>query len=145
MQKIRKSRIVLLVAAVIIIIAGALIVKQFVFGNPLQGKWVTSKGEYYLTIEEDQEAELLVLVNEEMVEVDIRYEIDRNSRMITLYVDSATEYEDAVDDFDGKVSVAELSDKLEVILTSFDYSMEQNTLTLTEREYGEQIIFTRVK
>ena len=145
MQKIRKSRIVLLVAAVVIIIAGALIVKQFVFGNPLQGKWVTSKGEYYLTIEEDQEAELLVLVNEEMVEVDIRYEIDRNSRMITLYVDSATEYEDAVDDFDGKVSVAELSDKLEVILTSFDYSMEQNTLTLTEREYGEQIIFTRVK
>ena len=143
--KIRKSRIVLLLAAVVILVVGSFFAKQLLFGNPIQGKWSTSKGDYFLSIEDENEAEVFVLVNDELVEMDIQYELDKKSRIITFVLPAMSEYDEAVEELKGKVSVAELSEKAEVFLTSFDYSMERDTLTLTEREYGEQMIFKRVK
>ena len=136
-SKIRKSRIILLLAAVVIIVVGIFFAKQLLLGNPIQGKWSTSK--------DDNEAELVVLIEDKLVEMDIQYEMDKKTRMITFLLPTTSMYDEAVEEFDGKVSVAELSDKVEVIFTSFEYSMEQDTLTLTEREYGEQMIFKRVK
>ena len=144
-SKIRKSRIILLLAAVVIIVVGIFFAKQLLLGNPIQGKWSTMKGDYYLIIEDDNEAELVVLIEDKLVEMDIQYEMDKKTRMITFLLPTTSMYDEAVEEFDGKVSVAELSDKVEVIFTSFEYSMEQDTLTLTEREYGEQMIFKRVK
>lgn len=143
--KIRKSRIILLIAAIVIVVVGIFFVKKLVLGNPLQGEWVTAKGEYYLDIEDENEAEIHVLVNEEMVDVDVRYEMNKKDRTIRFLLPAASMYDEAVDELEGKVSVAELSEKMEVIVTSFEYSMDQDKLTLTEREYGEQMIFTRVK
>ena len=35
-----------------------------------------------------------------------------------------------------------LENALSPVTTSFDYSVDQEELTLTEREYGEQFVFT---
>ena len=44
---------------------------------------------------------------------------------------------------DGKLTESVLQTALSRFVTSFDYSMERQTLTLTDREYGEQMIFDK--
>ncbi len=145
-KKISKTHLVLLIAAVVIVLVSLFFLIKIVRGNPLQGKWATAKGEYYLTLEDNEKngAKLIVLVEEELVEVNLDYEIDKKAKTI-IFISDPEAYEVAVEDFEGKVTALALYEQLEILLKAYDYSLEKNTLTLTEREYGEQIIFTRVK
>ena len=53
--------------------------------------------------------------------------------------------EEAAKESKGALTAAEIDAALDAYMTSFDYSLENDKLTLKEREYGEEIIFTRVK
>ena len=71
-KRLSKHRIVLLIAAAILVIVAGFFAYEIFFGNPLQGKWTTSKGEYFITIEKEDGAtdvDAVVLVKEELVKV----------------------------------------------------------------------------
>ncbi len=145
-RKISKSHLTLLIAAVVLVIVAAFFGSKIIWGNPLAGKWATSKGEFYLTLEEDtkKEAKLVVLVDEEPVEVKFEYKLDKKEKTIT-FLPEPEDYELAVEELEGRVSELALYEQVEELLVTMEYSLEKNTLKLTEREYGEQIIFTKVK
>lgn len=146
-KRLSKHRIVLLIAAVVLVIVAAFFAYEIFFGNPLQGKWTTSKGEYFITIEKDEgatEVDAVVLVKEELVKVKLGCELDKKAKTIT-FSSNPDDYEEDVKEFEGTVTAVELNEQLQELLNAFDYSLDKDTLTLTDREYGEKLIFTRVE
>ncbi len=146
-KRLSKHRIVLLIAAGVLVIVALFFAYEFLWGNPLQGKWTTSKGEYFITIEKDDgdtDVDAVILVNEELVRVELECELDKKAKTIAFHSEP-DDYEDDVKHFKGTVTAVDLHEHLQSLLKAFDYSLDKDTLTLTDREYGEKIIFTRVK
>ena len=76
------------------------------------------------------------------IKVKMDYVLDKDAKTITIKVDEAA-LQKAADKSDGQVTAEGLKASLGEILSTFDYSIEQNVLVLAEREYGDQLVFTR--
>ena len=49
----------------------------------------------------------------------------------------------ALDNSDGTLTEETVKNEADQITSSYDYSVEQDEMTLTEREYGDQLTFVR--
>lgn len=128
---------------VIILIVGFFITKLFT-GNPLEGTWrsednnltLTISGKNSLTVKWDE------LFEETNVKVKLDYTLDKDAKTITVKVDESF-LEKAVEKSEGDFTKDNLKISLSKLATTFDYSVEREMLILTEREYGEQLVFIR--
>ena len=71
--------------------------------------------------------------------VNMAYTLDRDSKIFSLHVDEVA-VEKAVESGMSKETVENVVTSLE---GNYDYNIEQNVLTLTEREYGDQMTFEK--
>ena len=70
------------------------------------------------------------------MKTDVKYKIDKEEKVFNLYTDESTG--------EGTDADSEEVERLRSTLdTSYDYSIEQEELTLTDREYGEQMVFEK--
>ena len=72
----------------------------------------------------------------------MKYTIDKEGKTITIAEDPDA-IEKAVKKSDGEYTEEMLENALSSITTTFDYSVDHEQMTLTEREYGEQMIFIK--
>lgn len=125
---------------VIIVIAIFFIVRMFT-ANPMEGSWIDEEsgrmieiqGNEVIKVEWQDEADGSLQV------VNMAYTLDRESKIFSLHIDEAA-VEKAVDSGMSEETVENVVDSLE---GSYDYNIEQNVLTLTEREYGDQMTFEK--
>lgn len=125
---------------VIIVIAIFFIVRMFT-ANPMEGSWIDEEsgrmieiqGNEIIKVEWQDEADGSLLV------INMAYTLDRESKIFSLHIDEAA-VEKAVDSGMSEETVENVVDSLE---GSYDYNIEQNVLTLTEREYGDQMTFEK--
>ena len=143
-MKMSKEKIVLLASTILIVLVVAIFLISSILNNPLEGDWVAEEAGYALEIDDEGESELRVTIQEFVVDVDLFYTIDRKAKTITFKGDLGS-FQEAAKDTGNELTAAEIDEYLTTFLTAFDYSLENNTLTLTERECGDQFIFTRVK
>ena len=101
-----------------------IIVKLFTT-NPLIGTWYSDDGVMKLVIT-DKKAEV-VLIDDE-VNAAYTYTLDRTDKFVA---------------FEKKDDADKDQASLQAMDASFAYSIDQDILTLTEREYGEQLIFVK--
>ena len=80
------------------------------------------------------------IAEETSVEVVLPYSIDKENKTVTIKMDEE-ELNRLAEKSDGQYTTETLQNALAPIVTSFDYSVEQERLTLVEREYGEQLTF----
>ena len=114
-------RTILTVSSVLIIIIAAFFIIKLFTGNPLEGTWISEDSGAVLEIGDDGE---LTLKEAESGEVqNLNYSVDTKTKIFTVQTENA--YTEGI------------------LSGSYDYSVEQNTLTLTEREYGDQMVFER--
>lgn len=114
-------RTILTVSSVLIIIIAAFFIIKLFTGNPLEGTWISEDSGAVLEIGDDGE---LTLKEAESGEVqNLNYSVDTKTKIFTVQTESA--YTEGI------------------LSGSYDYNVEQNTLTLTEREYGDQMVFER--
>lgn len=117
-------RTVLSVSSVIIIIIVVFFVVRLFTGNPLKGTWVNEDSGAVLEIRDDGEVILTEAEDGKSEEnIPMTYIVDTKTKIFTVQTDSA--YAEGV------------------LSGSYDYNIEGDTLTLTEREYGDQIVFMR--
>ena len=137
-------RIVMVSSTLVIMLVTVFFLINFFTRNPLEGEWVDETRNYRIEIEDENEFTLEGTFSGVFTEVDLYYTMDKKVRTITIkpIVGSV---EEAVEESDYELSPQEMEESLEMFTTSFDYSLEHGTLTLTERESGEQYIFTRRK
>lgn len=143
-KRSRAWRFVTATTTVIIIVIVAFFITKLFTGNPLEGIWeseyddigMTIGGGGNLTVEWDD------LFGDTDVEVRMRYTLDKNAKTIQMKADRKA-LEKAVRRAGGGFTEDELAEALSVLTKTFDYSVEQNELILTEREYGEQMVFIK--
>ena len=134
----------MLVSSALIILGIIFIITNVVISNPLEGQWYSQEHEYFLDVEDENEVTLEGTFNDTHMEIELYYTIDKTEKIISIKP-NAESYEDAAEDSDGNVTPMELDELLTDFTVSYNYSLENDTLTLTEREYGEQYIFTRIE
>ena len=143
-KRTRYWKLILITSTLAIVLVAGFFLLRSVFGNPLEGTWVSEEAGYRIELDDENEMQIETTVKEAYVEVDAIYVIDKSVKTITIKPELMS-YEEAAEDAKGTVTGADIDAKLAELMTTFDYSLDGNTLTLTEREYGEQFIFTRVK
>ena len=137
-------RIVTTVATLLIILCAAFLLVKLFMSNPLEGTWESEEDSLILAIKSNNS--LVVQVPEVQedtnVKVKMEYTIDKEEKTITIKENEA-ELEKVAKASGGKFTAETLEAAVSPVTTTFDYSVDQDQLTLTEREYGEQIIFVK--
>jgi hypothetical protein len=143
-MKMSKERIILLVSTLLIVLVVGFFTIRSAVQSPLEGKWYSEENGYFLEIDDEGEAELKLTVEKTSVEVDLYYTMDRKMKTITFRGDLES-FEEEAKESNGVLAASDIDAHLESFLSSFDYSVEGETVVLTEREAGEQFVFTRMK
>ena len=143
----KRSKIWMMVTAVtsvlIVIIAIFLLTKMFT-GNPLEGKWADEDGNMKIDIRRDGQMTVTLPASGEGTdtEVPMTYTLNKESKTISIQQDD-TKIQEIAEQSDGQYTSETLKNALQSIGTTFEYSIDNGTLTLTEREYGEQMMFNK--
>lgn len=143
----KRSKIWMIVTAVtsvlIVIIAIFLLTKMFT-GNPLEGKWADEDGNMKIDIRRDGQMTVTLPASGEGTdtEVPMTYTLNKESKTISIQQND-TKIQEIAEQSDGQYTSETLKNALQSIGTTFEYSIDNGTLTLTEREYGEQMMFNK--
>ena len=137
-------RAVMAVTTVLIIIIAAFFVIKLFTANPVEGKWshedsgrvMSIRGNGTAVLEWPEEFE------SEGVSVEMRYSVDKDTKTFTLRSDDEA-VQKAADASDGTATAEGLSSAVNSLEGTYDYNIEKSTLTLTDREYGDQMIFDK--
>lgn len=143
-KRSRIWRITVVVSSVLIIVIAIYLLTKLFTSNPLEGNWKNEDGSLSMTIASDGEMTVHVPDLSENDEVDVKmdYIIDKDEKTISIHSDDEV-IKKTAEESDGSYTKEMLTSAISPVVTTFDYSVESGTLTLTEREYGEQMIFLK--
>ena len=128
---------------VLVLIVGFFLIKMFT-SNPLEGTWLSEDSDLTLNVKNNSTITVNIpeIGEDTDVKVKVEYSIDKESKIITIKKNQE-ELEKVAEASEGQYDADAIEAVLGNVLTSFDYSVDGEELTLTEREYGEQMLFTR--
>ena len=143
-KRSRLWRIALLVSSVLIVLVVIFLLTKLITTNPLEGSWEDENGKISLSVEPNGTASVTVSEAEtgQVIQVPMKYTIDRDAKTVTIEKDLQA-IREAVEESDGNLTQESMEAAAESLDDSFDYSVDQDTLTLSEREYGDQIILIK--
>lgn len=143
----RRSKIWTVVTAVtsvlIVIIAIFLLMKMFT-GNPLEGSWTDEDGNIDLKIGRNGQMTVILPASGdgEETQVPMTYTLSKESKTISIQEDD-NKIQEIAEKSNGQYTEETLKNAVQSIGTTFEYSIDGGTMTLTEREYGEQMMFNK--
>ena len=118
-------RTILTVSSVLIIIILVFFIVKLFTGNPLEGTWVDEDSGNVLVIRDNGELSLTLSESDDTDETfTAEYDVDTKTKVLTVRMENDVYAEDTLSG-------------------TYSYNIEQDTLTLTEREYGDQLVFVR--
>lgn len=143
----KRSKIWTVVTAVtsvlIVIIAIFLLMKMFT-GNPLEGSWTDEDGNMDLKIGRNGQMTVILPASGdgEETQVPMTYMLSKESKTISIQEDD-NKIQEIAEKSNGQYTEETLKNAVQSIGTTFEYSIDGGTMTLTEREYGEQMMFNK--
>ena len=143
----KRSKIWTVVTAVtsvlIVIIAIFLLMKMFT-GNPLEGSWIDEDGNMDLKIGRNGQMTVILPASGdgEETQVPMTYTLSKESKTISIQEDD-NKIQEIAEKSNGQYTEETLKNAVQSIGTTFEYSIDGGTMTLTEREYGEQMMFNK--
>ena len=143
----KRSKIWTVVTAVtsvlIVIIAIFLLMKMFT-GNPLEGSWTDEDGNMDLKIGRNGQMTVILPASGdgEETQVPMTYTLSKESKTISIQEDD-NKIPEIAEKSNGQYTEETLKNAVQSIGTTFEYSIDGGTMTLTEREYGEQMMFNK--
>lgn len=137
------KRTTIISSVLIVVIAVYLLTKMF-SANPLEGEWESEDGAVVLEMRPNGVLFMDALELSEGGDVSVKmgYVLDKDEKTISIHVDEK-EYERLSEESGGQYTKEELESAVSFVATTFNYSVDNSQLTLTEREYGEQMTFMR--
>lgn len=146
-QEVKRSKewnIVMTVSSILIVVIAVFFLFRMFHSNPLEGTWFNEESDVTLKIKGSGTVVMEVpgALDGEDMQLDMKYTIDRSEKMISIEEDEEA-IQKAADASDGAFSEEDLKNQADAMVGSFDYSVEQDELTLTEREYGDQLTFVK--
>ncbi len=143
-KRSREWRNVMIISSVLIVLIASFFLMKMFRANPLEGTWHNEETDMILDVKGNNaiSANLPEALEGQDMKLKLSYTIDKDEKTISIKLDEAA-VEKAVKDSDGQITQEMVESSMGPILTTFDYSVDQEELTLTEREYGEQIVFIK--
>ena len=146
-EELKRSRlwqIVMTVSSVLIIVIAAFFLMKMFRSNPLEGTWRSEDSDMVLSIKKSNSLTVNIpeALEGEGIRMNLDYSIDKDEKTISIKMNESAK-EKAVKNSDGQLTGDTIESAMSVLLTTFDYSVDQKELTLTEREYGEQMLFVK--
>lgn len=143
-KRSRMWRVTIVVSSVLIVLIAVYLLTKLFTSNPLEGEWEDEDGNLGMKIEAGGEMYVDVpeLTETSKAEVPMAYTLDMEEKTISIHMKDE-DLEKVIEDSDGSYTKETLENAVSPVVTTFDYSVDNNQLTLTEREYGEQMIFLR--
>ncbi|MCI8885133.1 MAG: hypothetical protein HFG87_04020 [Dorea sp.] len=137
-------RIVMTVSSVLIIVGVILLLMKLFTTNPLEGEWADEDGSFDMSISKDGTMVFSLSDAEEAagMNVAMKYTLNKDEKTITIMADESG-FQKLAEQSQGQYTEEEIRNALKSVVTTFDYSVDQEYLTLTEREYGEQLVLVR--
>lgn len=137
-------RIVITASSVVIVVIAVFFLYRMFSSNPLEGSWVSEDNATVLKIDspDTMTVTLPEVAEQGNVQVELGYDLDKDDKILTISEVPGKLAEEA-EASDGRYTEENLRNALTNLTTSFSYSVDQGQLTLTEREYGEQMVFDR--
>lgn len=131
-------------STILIIVGAILLLTKLFTTNPLEGDWADEDGSFNMSVMKNGSIVFSIPEAEEAsgVDVDMKYTLNKEEKTITIMADEAG-FQEVADRSDGQYTEEEIRQALSSVITTFDYSVDQEQLTLTEREYGEQLVLIR--
>ena len=130
-------------SVLIVIIAIFLLMKMFT-GNPLEGSWTDEDGNMDLKIGRNRQMTVILPASGdgEETQVPMTYTLSKESKTISIQEDD-NKIQEIAEKSNGQYTEETLKNAVQSIGTTFEYSIDGGTMTLTEREYGEQMMFNK--
>ncbi|MDE6829508.1 MAG: hypothetical protein K2P34_04125 [Lachnospiraceae bacterium] len=137
-------RIVMAGSTILIIVGAILLLTKLFTTNPLEGDWADEDGSFNMSVMKNGSIVFSIPEAEEAsgVDVDMKYTLNKEEKTITIMADESG-FQEVADRSDGQYTEEEIRQALSSVITTFDYSVDQEQLTLTEREYGEQLVLIK--
>ena len=132
-------RTVMTVTSVLIILFVVFFAVKLFTSNPLTGNWENTDDGMKLTIKNNGTMDIVQALDESTVSVPVDYTIDMEHKRFAIHVNEEKIAKQAEKTKD--CSKQELQDIADVMEGTYEYSVEQNVLTLTDSEYGSQKTF----
>ena len=131
-------RTVMTVSSVLIVIIAVFFVVKLFTGNPLEGTWVSEDNGIRMEVRGDDSV-VITRINgdEDGDSYTLDVSVDKKNKTFTVQLNNDSVRENT----DNTVVLSE--DDQDPFGGTYSYSIENDTLTLTEREYGDQIVFER--
>ena len=109
------------ISGILIVIGAVCFVTRLFGGKPLVGTWVSEDSGEVIKIESNGK---VTLTDEDKKSFEtVQSEVDTKTKVFTIHTEDT---------------------QAEGLLSgTYDYSIEKDTLTLTEREYGDQLVFVK--
>ncbi len=130
-------RIAMIVSTVLIIIIVIFFGIKLFTSNPLEGKWINEGSGMVMRIQGNGSVSIEWPDETDSTD-EMQYSVDLKSKTLTLYQEDESDTSQYSYD-----TLAESGFSAETMEGTYDYSLEQGELTLTEREYGDQMVFER--
>ena len=130
--------IVMVTSSAIILILLVVFSLDATLGNPLKGEWMAEEKGYYLEINDDNDMKVNGNFDGQDMEIKLNYSLDKENKLITIKGD-----EDNYAYVTNAWTTEETSEAAGGNSVTFSYSLGRKTLTLTEREFGVEFVFTR--
>ena len=143
----KRSKIWTVVTAVtsvlIVIIAIFLLMKMFT-GNTIEGSCTDEDGNMDLKIGRNGQMTVILPASGdgEETQVPMTYTLSKESKTISIQEDD-NKIQEIAEKSNGQYTEETLKNAVQSIGTTFEYSIDGGTMTLTEREYGEQMMFNK--
>ncbi len=137
-------RLAMSVTSVLIILITVFFLFRMFTGNPLEGRWSYEESDLHMTVREDGVA-LIEWPDQwhgSQAGVEMPYDLDTETKTFALHVDEEA-VKRAVEASGGTLTETAVNGALGSLEATYDYNMEHNQLTLTDREYGNKLVFDR--
>ena len=130
-------RIVVLFASVIIMAVVVFFGVRLFTGNPLHGFWESEDSRMMIEFE-DRDTVIATWEDADgrFQKVELEYRMDKQDKTVSVRPEE-------MEEDTGILADQGLEANFGLMTATFDYSVEGDTLTLTEREYGEQLVFKK--
>ena len=131
-------RTVMTVSSVLIVIIAVFFVVKLFTGNPLEGTGVSEDNGIRMEVRGDDSV-VITRINgdEDGDSYTLDVSVDKENKTFTVQLNN-----DSVRENTDNTAVLSEDDQ-DPFGGTYSYSIENDTLTLTEREYGDQIVFER--
>lgn len=131
-------RTVMTVSSVLIVIIAVFFVVKLFTGNPLEGTWVSEDNGIRMEVRGDDSV-VITRINgdEDGDSYTLDVSVDKENKTFTVQLNN-----DSVRENTDNTAVLSEDDQ-DPFGGTYSYSIENDTLTLTEREYGDQTVFER--